>query len=72
MRTVPSLRTQLLLNRVREALREVRRKAEEEQAPFQIVHFSVQGDHLHLIVEARSRNALGRGSRASRCASRAR
>jgi hypothetical protein len=25
------------------------------------VHFSVQGDHLHLIVEARSRDALARG-----------
>ncbi len=28
---------------------------------FQIVHFSVQSNHLHLIVEARSEHALGRG-----------
>jgi REP element-mobilizing transposase RayT len=60
-RTVPSLRKQLLLNRVRKALRKVREKAEKDHAPFQIVHFSVQGDHLHLIVEARSRDALARG-----------
>lgn len=29
-----------------------------------IVHFSVQSNHLHLIVEARDREALGRGFRA--------
>lgn len=28
---------------------------------FQIVHYSVQSNHLHLIVEARSEHALGRG-----------
>lgn len=31
---------------------------------FRIVHFSVQGDHLHLICEAASREALWRGVRA--------
>lgn len=28
---------------------------------FQVVHFSVQGDHLHLLVEADNREALARG-----------
>jgi len=30
---------------------------------FQIVHYSVQADHLHLIVEARDRSALIEGMR---------
>jgi hypothetical protein len=28
---------------------------------FRLVHYSLQGNHAHLIVEARDRNALGRG-----------
>lgn len=60
-RGIPSLRKQVLLNRVRQALRSVRRKAEEENAPFQIGEFSIEGDHLHLLVEARSGQALSRG-----------
>src|SRR5207244_5409220 len=32
-------------------------------AGFRILHFSVQDDHLHLIVEADDRRALGRGLR---------
>src|SRR5207248_9975535 len=30
---------------------------------FRVVHFSVQGDHLHLIAEADDRASLGRGVR---------
>ncbi|HEY3357139.1 MAG TPA: transposase [Polyangia bacterium] len=32
-----------------------------QRTDFRIVHFSVQGDHLHLIVEASDRHALRRG-----------
>jgi hypothetical protein len=28
---------------------------------FQLVHYSVQGNHIHLLVEAENRTALGRG-----------
>ena len=28
---------------------------------FRLVHYSIQGDHTHFLVEARSREALGRG-----------
>jgi REP element-mobilizing transposase RayT len=60
-RGVPSLRKQLLLNRVRAALRAVRRKAEVEGAPFQIVEFNVEDDHVHLVVEAKSGVGMSRG-----------
>jgi hypothetical protein len=32
-----------------------------ERADFRLVHYSLQGNHAHLIVEARDRDALGRG-----------
>ena len=32
-----------------------------ERGAFRLVHYSVQGDHLHAIVEANGREALGRG-----------
>jgi REP element-mobilizing transposase RayT len=31
---------------------------------FRLVHYSLQGNHAHLIVEARDRDALGRGTKA--------
>lgn len=34
---------------------------------FSILHFSLQGNHLHLIVEARSNSHLGRGMRSLGC-----
>lgn len=52
-----SLRTQFVFPTVRRALAEATRK----RADFRIVQFSVQGDHLHLIVEASDRVALSRG-----------
>ncbi|HTE56930.1 MAG TPA: transposase [Kofleriaceae bacterium] len=45
-RTYPAIRTALLAARDRLGMR--------------IVHFSVQGDHLHLLVEAQDQVALGR------------
>jgi REP element-mobilizing transposase RayT len=35
--------------------------ARSEKPDFRVVHFSVQRDHLHLVVEADDRRALGRG-----------
>ena len=32
-----------------------------ERAGFRLVHYSIQGNHLHAIVEANGREALGRG-----------
>lgn len=32
-----------------------------ERSDFRLVHYSLQGNHAHLIVEARNRDALGRG-----------
>jgi REP element-mobilizing transposase RayT len=54
---VPSLR----MGRRFEAMEEAIRKA--ASAAFRIVHFSVQRDHAHLIVEAHDREALTRGMR---------
>jgi REP element-mobilizing transposase RayT len=63
-RRIPSLQKQLLCNRVRGALRGVRKKAETKGAAFQIVHFKIEDDHLHLVVEAKSAKALSNGVRA--------
>jgi REP element-mobilizing transposase RayT len=32
-----------------------------ERSTFRLVHYSLQGNHAHLIVEASDREALGRG-----------
>ncbi|MBN9163555.1 MAG: hypothetical protein J0I07_21495 [Myxococcales bacterium] len=51
-RDVPPLRSQLVRNLLRDVL-----KTQAERRPyaaeFQVVHFSIQRDHFHLIVEAR-------------------
>ena len=46
--------------RVFRALREAIRLA-QRGGPFRICHFSVQGNHIHLLVEATDRQALSRG-----------
>lgn len=63
-RRLPSLRSEHLFQALREAFRRSNR------SDFRLVHFSVQTDHLHLIVEANDRQALGRGLQglAGRCA----
>jgi len=43
---LPSLRVQLLHDLLREAIRDTRRDG------FRIVHYSIQNDHLHMLVEA--------------------
>src|SRR5206468_3427887 len=52
---VPSLR----LRRPFAALREAIRTASTER--FRVIHFSVQSDHVHMIVEAAGRQSLSRG-----------
>ena len=52
-----SLRSQFVFPTVRRALADATRAREV----FRITHYSVQGDHLHLLVEANSKQALSRG-----------
>jgi putative transposase len=54
---LPSLRAPRLFEAVRESIRLASR------AEFRVVHFSVQGDHLHLLVEAQDELALSSGAR---------
>src|SRR5262245_43940908 len=56
---LPSLRTRRFLRELRPSLR----VACERQA-FRVVHYSVQRNHLHLLVEAAGKEALGRGMKA--------
>jgi REP-associated tyrosine transposase len=56
---LPSLRTVRL---VKEVERTFARGC--ERGEFRLVHYSLQGDHAHLIVEAKDRHALGRGMKA--------
>jgi REP element-mobilizing transposase RayT len=53
---LPSLREGALFFGVRAAL-----KGARDRFGFRLVHFSVQGDHLHLLAEASDRRALSRG-----------
>ncbi len=54
---VRSLRSQYLFPTIRRALARANRARED----FRILHFSVQADHVHLIIEADSHRALSRG-----------
>jgi putative transposase len=54
---LPSLREENVFPALREALREANGNT------FRVLHFSVQTDHIHLIVEANSTAALERGAR---------
>lgn len=56
---VPSLRTVPI---VREIERTFARGC--ARPDFRLVHYSLQGNHAHLVVEARDREALGRGMKA--------
>jgi REP element-mobilizing transposase RayT len=57
------LRSQFVFPTVRGAVAEVNRKACKVGGRFRVVHFSVQFDHVHLIVEAPNKDALWRGVR---------
>jgi len=54
---VRSLRTQYVFPTLRKALAAATRARDD----FRITQFSVQGDHIHLVVEADSKRALSRG-----------
>jgi REP element-mobilizing transposase RayT len=58
-RGLPSLRSDRLFSSVRLALVAAR----GARTGLRVVHFSVQSDHLHLIVEAPDRDALCRGAK---------
>ena len=53
----------LLSLRTVQVVREIERTFADgcERSEFRLVHYSLQGNHAHLIVEARDRDALGRG-----------
>ena len=57
---LPPFREQALFGAIRNALREASRSPVLGGA-FRVVHFSVQRDHLHLIVEAHDASCLARG-----------
>ncbi len=53
---VPSLRDRSLVREFRASLAKA-----SERGSFRVVHYSLQRDHVHLLVEARSKRALGSG-----------
>jgi len=55
-RGVPSLRSRRFIRDFQSTLR-----AGCERSEFRVCHFSIQGDHVHLVVEAAGKEALGRG-----------
>jgi len=55
-RDVPSLRTVAVVRAFRRSLAQT-----SERGDFRVAHYSLQGDHAHLIVEARSKRALANG-----------
>ena len=56
---IPSLRRKRLLRAFQRSLREVRKRID-----FRVVEYSVQEDHVHLIVEASGKGALSCGMKA--------
>jgi REP element-mobilizing transposase RayT len=62
MKRLPSLRRQLLAKIIERALLAQQKKLRDEgKTHFQLVDFSIQADHLHLIVEALDKRWLARG-----------
>jgi len=56
---VPSLRSVRLVRELERYFAEAR-----ERGDFRLVHYALQGDHAHLIAEAKNPEALGRGMKA--------
>jgi putative transposase len=59
-RGLPSFREQAIFIAMRAAITDALRSA-RIGASFRVVHFSVQSDHVHLIVEAHDKRAMARG-----------
>ncbi len=57
---LPPLREEALFRAIREAIR-LASRSRATGGGFRVVHFSVQRDHIHLIVEAHDRVVLSRG-----------
>jgi REP-associated tyrosine transposase len=55
VRRLPSLRRQSVFVEIRQAF------ARTARSWFRVLHFSVQADHVHLLVEARDKTSLSRG-----------
>jgi len=55
---LPSLRQEAILRRVRDAFEQGK-----ERFGMRLVHYSVQGNHVHCVAEAAGRRALSRGMR---------
>lgn len=53
---VPTLRSRALVREMERSLSE-----SSERGDFRVIHYSLQRDHVHMIVEATGRDALGRG-----------
>ena len=69
-RGVPSLRTRPFIKEFQRSLADAC-----ERAAFRVVHYSLQRDHVHMIVEAGGKKALGSGmksisARLARCVNR--
>ena len=58
VRRLPSLRSEAVLSELRRALAKGK-----ERFGLRVVHYSIQDDHVHLVVEAADRRALSRGMR---------
>jgi REP element-mobilizing transposase RayT len=56
---IPSLRTVPIVRAIERSF-----AAACARPGFRLVHYSLQGNHAHLIIEARDRDALGRGMKA--------
>jgi hypothetical protein len=56
---IASLRKPSVVRQVEDAFR--RGRARAAQQPFRLTHYSIQGNHLHALVEAQGPEALGRG-----------
>ena len=55
-RQIPNLRTQVPMRALRDAF-----AAGKCRAGFRLIHFSVQPDHVHMVIEADDRASLSRG-----------
>jgi REP element-mobilizing transposase RayT len=58
-RGIPSLRTRRFLREFRDSLRHA-----SDRGDFRVVHYSVQRNHVHLLVESAGKEALARGMKA--------
>ena len=57
---LPKLRKLRYAKVIGDTMREASRRHERTRVSFGVVHFSIQNDHLHLVVEAGSKQTMGR------------